>query len=115
MSCNPPSLSPIKVGDTLSLACIYKVDGVPTDLTPYTITAMLKTSADVLVLTFVVTKAVQGTDPGVFVLSTVPNPPSPELPIDALRCDIQFVTTATGVVRSSQTFILPVEQQVTTP
>ena len=108
-----PTLTPIKVNDTLSLACIYKQNGTPTDLSIYTITAQLRDSSYALMLDFVVTKGNQSTDPGLFMLSTAQNPPSPALPVDVLQCDIQFVNTVTGVIRSSQTFYLPVEPEIT--
>jgi hypothetical protein len=110
-----PTLSPVKTGDTLSLVCVYKQNDVPADLSGFTITSQLRDSNMNLILNFVVTKANQTTDPGVFTLSTASNPPSPALPIDVLQCDIQFVTTASGVIRSSQTFYLPVEPEVTIP
>jgi len=34
--------------------------------------------------------------------------------VDLLRCDIQFVLISDSTVRSSETFYLPVEEQVTT-
>ena len=110
-----PTLEPIKTGDSVALACVYKLNNVPTSVTQYTITSQLRGSNGSLLLNFIVTKDNQTTNPGLFRLSTSPNPPSPALPIDMCRCDIQFVTTADGTVRSSQTFFVPVESQITVP
>ena len=110
-----PTLAPIKVGDTLSLACTYKVAGIPTDVTGYSITAQLRDSANLLILDFVVVKAVQsGGTLGMFKMDTSGPTPAPPLPVDLLRCDIQFVLISDSTVRSSETFYLPVEEQVTT-
>lgn len=102
------AISPIKRGDSFMLACTYKQDGVATDVTPFTIRAQVRDSSDALVQDLTVSKANQATNPGVFVLSAgvISN-----WPIDLLRCDIQFSEEST--IRSTQTFYIPVEEDVT--
>lgn len=102
------TISPIKRGDSFILACTYKQDGVPTNVDPFLIRAQVRDSSDALVQALVVSKANQTSNPGVFVLSagTIDT-----WPIDLLRCDIQFSEGET--VRSTQTFHIPVEEDVT--
>lgn len=58
-----------KRGATLSYACALTDDaGDPVDLTGYTVTAEVRSSARELVSTADVTLADQGTDPGVFTI-----------------------------------------------
>ena len=110
MSCldQAPTISPIKRGDTFNMSCVYKENGVPANLTQYTINSQLRDSSDNLVQTLVATKADQTALPGAFVLTA---PDSSVFPIDMLRCDIQFVEGET--IRSTQTFFIPVEEDVT--
>lgn len=90
------------------MACTYKENGVAKTVEPYTIRAQVRDSADVLVQEMTVNKADQTTNPGVFVLSAGV---ISSWPIDLLRCDIQFSEGMT--VRSTQTFYIPVEEDVT--
>lgn len=106
-----PTLSPIKQGDTFTLACAYKENGVAVNITDFTIRAQLRDSTGDLILELPVSKANQTTNPGVFVLGSN-TPPSPPFPIDELSCDIQF-SDADDVVRSTQTFNVPVVEDVT--
>lgn len=110
MSCDsiPATLQPIKRGDSFSLACEYKQDGVGTSVELYTIRAQVRDSSDNLVQELTVQKADQTTHPGVFVLLAGI---ISSWPIDLLRCDIQFSEEQT--VRSTQTFMIPVEEDVT--
>lgn len=103
-----PTIQPIKRGDSFLMACIYKVGGVATDVTNYTIRSQVRNSSDVLVQELTVTKADQTTDPGAFVLAAGV---IDSWPIDLLRCDIQF--SEEGTVRSTQTFMIPVVEDVT--
>lgn len=103
-----PTIPPIKRGDSFNLSCVYKEDGVPASLTQYEIRSQLRDSGDKLVQELQTTKANQTTHPGVFVLSAID--PS-VFPIDLLRCDIQFIEGTT--VRSTQTFFVSVEEDVT--
>lgn len=110
MSCLDQSttISPIKRGDSFNMSCVYKENGVPANLTQYTINSQLRDSGDNLVQTLVATKADQTSLPGAFVLSAID---TSVFPIDLLRCDIQFVEGET--TRSTQTFFIPVEEDVT--
>lgn len=111
MSCcdqSTPTIAPIKRGDSFNMSCVYKENGVPANLTQYTINSQLRDSADNLVQTLIATKADQSSLPGAFALSAID---TSVFPIDLLRCDIQFVEGQT--VRSTQTFFIPVEEDVT--
>lgn len=109
MSCEQQAtISPIKRGDSFFLACTYKQNGLPSDVSPYTIRSQIRDSSGNLVQELDVSKANQTTNTGVFVLSCSG---TGSWPIDLLRCDIQFSEEAT--VRSTQTFYIPVEEDVT--
>lgn len=102
------SLPTIKRGDSFVLSCTYKEDGEPVDLTVFTITSQVRDSSGVLVEEFTAELLDQETNPGVFTLTSA----DPSLwPIDELACDIQFMKN--GVTRSTQTFLIPVEPDVT--
>ena len=103
-----PTISPIKRGDTFTLACTYKQNGVVYDVTNFTIRSQVRDSSGALVEELTVTKANQTANPGVFVLSAADQM---DWPIDLLRCDIQFSEEET--VRSTRTFFIPVEEDVT--
>jgi hypothetical protein len=102
------AISPVKRGDTFTLVCTYKQDGIPTNVEQFMIRAQVRDSSDALVQALLVTKADQVTNPGVFTLSAGI---IAGWPIDLLRCDIQFSEEET--VRSTQTFFIPVEEDVT--
>lgn len=104
-----PMISPIKRGDTFNLACTYKQNGVAYDLTNFTIRSQVRDSSGALIEELAVAKADQATNPGVFVLSAAD---PMDWPVDVLSCDIQF-SDAEGVVRSTQTFQIPVVEDVT--
>lgn len=104
-----PMISPVKRGDTFNLACIYKQNGVAYDVTNYTIRSQVRDSEGSLVSELAVAKADQTTNPGVFVLSAAG---ATAWPIDVLSCDIQF-SDSDGVIRSTQTFKIPVVEDVT--
>ncbi len=106
------SLPTMKRGDSFSLPCRYKENGTATTVAGFTITAQVRTSQGVKLTDLTVTKADQGTSPGVFVLDVPEGQNPPDWPVDELRCDIQFVDGA-GLVRSTQTFLIPVEQDET--
>lgn len=111
MSCfdqGTPTIKPIKRGDTFNMSCVYKENGVPANLSQYTINSQLRDSSDNLVQTLVTTIADQSSLPGAFVLSAID---TSVFPIDLLRCDIQFIEGET--TRSTQTFFIPVEEDVT--
>lgn len=110
MSCQTEqaTLSPIKRGDSFWLACVYREGGVPFSVENFTIRAQVRDSSDNLVQELTVSKADQSTNPGTFALSAGI---ISSWPIDLLRCDIQFSEEQT--VRSTQTFMIPVEEDVT--
>lgn len=108
--CDQPvaTLAPIKQGDSFVLACQYKQDGVATSVELFTIRAQVRDSNDDLVQELDVSKANQTTNPGVFTLSAGI---IDSWAVDTMRCDIQFSEGET--VRSTQTFYIPVEEDVT--
>ncbi len=108
--CDPtvPTIPPIKRGDSFNMSCVYKENGVPTNLANYEIKSQLRDSGDNLVQELIATKADQSSLPGAFVLTA---PDSSVFPIDMLTCDIQFIEGTT--VRSTQTFYVPVQEDVT--
>jgi hypothetical protein len=103
-----PTIQPIKRGDSFLMACVYKVGGVAADVTNYAIRSQVRNSSDELVQELTVTKADQSTDKGKFILSAGV---IGAWPIDLLRCDIEF--SEEGTVRSTQTFLIPVVEDVT--
>lgn len=104
-----PMISPIKRGDTFTLACTYKQNGAAYDVTNFTIRSQVRDSSGALVEELTATKANQTTNPGVFVLAAAD---PMDWPVDVLSCDIQF-SDSEGVIRSTQTFQIPVEEDVT--
>jgi hypothetical protein len=111
MNCETQTLtiSPVKKGDTFTLACTYKQDGTAFSVADLTIRSQIRDSDGNLVIELPVSKANQTTHPGVFVLG---NATPPNFPIDVLTCDIQF-SDVDGVVKSTQTFKIPVVEDVT--
>jgi hypothetical protein len=97
-----------KQADTFLLACTYRENGDPVDLTTFDIASQVRDSSGNLVDTLTVELADQTTSPGVFTLAAAD---TTAWPIDLLPCDIQF--TNDGVVRSTQTFFVAVEPEVT--
>jgi hypothetical protein len=65
--CDLLSIDPIKQGDTFQLNGIYKIDGVATSLTLYTITSQVRDAKDTLIESLTVTKDPVNT--GYFTLS----------------------------------------------
>lgn len=110
MTCQAPTpqIQPIKRGDSFLMACVYKEGNEPYDVTNFTIRSQVRSSSDELVQELTVTKADQSTDPGAFVLSAGV---IDSWPVDLLRCDIEF--SEEGTVRSTQTFMIPVVEDVT--
>lgn len=102
--------TPFKRGDTFSLKCTWKVDGVPKDITGLIITSQIRTSSGKLIATLSVVPDNQMTNPGVYALVAV-NQDSNSWPIGAAYCDIQVDDQ--GIDRSSETFIIPIIEDVT--
>lgn len=102
--------SEFKRGDTFQLTCTYKVDGVATSVTGFTIRSQLRNSFGGLVASMAATPANQTTSPGVFYLAPVTADTS-GWDVGDLQCDIEI--TSGGVIRSTVTFIVPVVDDVT--
>ena len=96
-----------KRGDTFSLSCTYKVDGVPTSVSSIDIDSQIRDNRDRLIQDLLVTKLV-GT--GQFTLVATATETS-NWPTSVLRCDVQF--SEGGYVRSTQTFDISVAEDIT--
>ena len=96
-----------KRGDTFSLTCTYKVDGVPTSVSAITIKSQIRNQRDQLIQELDVEKLVST---GKFTLIASAEDTA-EWPITVLRCDIQF--SDGGIVRSTQTFDISVLEDIT--
>lgn len=103
------SLPDFKRGDSFALTCVYKIDGVPTPVTGMTIASQIRTVAGELVAALTYSMANQALYPGAFTLTAASG--TAAWPIAGLRCDIQI--TNAGVVVSSDTFLVPVVQDIT--
>jgi hypothetical protein len=108
MNCEYQSLPSVKRGDTFILTGVYKVDGDPTSLTTYTVTSQVRDAKLTLIQQLTVTKGNQTTDPGSFTLSAGVITWRP----GTYLCDVQFIE-ASGFVRSTETFYVPIEQDIT--
>ena len=101
------SITNFKRGDTFSLACVYKVDGVATSVAAFDIDSQLRDSKDNLIKDLTVTK-LPGT--GQFTL-TASATDTTNWPVSVLKCDLQF--SESGVVRSTETFNVVVVNEIT--
>jgi hypothetical protein len=106
-----PSLPEFKRGDTFSLTCTYKTDGVPTSITGYTIRSQIRQTNKTLVAILTATLANQSTSPGVFTLT--PDTNTEDWPVETLVCDIEI--TENGAIRSTNTFAVPIVRDITLP
>lgn len=107
-----PRTAPLKVGDTFGLTATYKVAGVPTAITSESFTSQIRTEDGSLVTDLSVTVLNQSTYPGKFQLAVVEGGSTQNWPADAdLYCDIQVING--GVVRSTETFVIPTVQDIT--
>jgi len=102
------SLPEFKHGDTFTLACTYKLDGVPASLAGKALASQIRTVAGELVAGLTVTQGNQTTSPGSFTLTAAG---TAAWPVAGLRCDIQITEGATII--SSDTFLVPVVQDIT--
>lgn len=103
MSC----IQPIKRGDTFVVVCTYKEDGTATSVTPFTIRSQVRNARGELTQELTVTKADQVVSVGQFSLSAGAVTWNP----GQYQCDIEFSNA--GTVRSTQTFYIPVAQDIT--
>lgn len=102
--------APFKRGDTFSLKCTWKVEGTPTDIAGLTINSQIRTASGKLIATLSVIPDNQVTNPGAYALVAV-NQDSNSWPIGDAYCDIQVDDQ--GIDRSSETFIIPIVEDVT--
>jgi len=107
-SCEPLSINAIKTGDTFELYGLYKVAEVPTSLTNYTITSQVRDSRGLLIANLPVFLLSQILFPGQFRVGAI----EIDWPVGVYQCDIQFIDY-TNYVRSTETFLIPVEQDIT--
>jgi len=99
-----------KRGDTFSLKCTWKVDGTPTSITGLTIASQVRSASGALIATLNVVPENQTTHPGAYALVAA-NPDTSRWPLGDAYCDIQIDDQ--GIDRSSETFIIPVIEDVT--
>lgn len=96
-----------KRGDTFSLTCTYKVNGIPTSVSGFDIDSQIRNKRGVLIATLSDIKLV-GT--GQFTLTPTITDTS-DWPIDVLQCDIQL--SENGTIRSTDTFSIVVIEEIT--
>ena len=96
-----------KRGDTFTLTCTYKVNGVATSVADIDIESQIRNQRDALIEDLTVTKLV-GTGKFTLVATAVE---TALWPVNVLRCDIQF--SQGGTVRSTQTIDISVLEDIT--
>ena len=101
------SLAPFKRGDTLILTCVYKIDGAAQSIDDLDIVSQCRKLNGDLVFNFDVVK--NSSVLGQFVMT--PDVDTNILPLAQLKIDIEIRDN--DFVRSSQTFILPVIEDIT--
>ena len=104
------TLPNFKRGDTWSLDCTYKRQGTPVSVADISIRSQIRKSDYTMVTDLIVTKGDQATKPGTFALTPKVSDTT-TWPLDKLICDIEF--TSNGVVLSTETFTIPVVEEVT--
>jgi len=109
---NYQTTSPFKRGDTLALSGIYRENGVAVSLSNHVFRSQLRTSTGTLAATLVaVIDTDQTANPGRFYLGLANPAQSAAFPAPAnLYCDVEVQVG--GVVRSTETFIVPVVPDV---
>jgi hypothetical protein len=104
------TLPQFKRGDSFALSCIYKLDGVASSLVGMSIASQIRTVSNDLIATLAYAPdADQVAHPGLF--SLIATSGTAAWPIEGLRCDIQI--TKAGVITSSDTFLVPIVQDIT--
>lgn len=101
------AITNFKRGDTFSLACVYKVNGVATSVADFDIDSQLRDTKDNLIQTLTVTKTA---DVGSFIVAASATDTT-DWPISVLKCDLQF--SEDGIVRSTETFNVVVVNEIT--
>lgn len=99
-----------KRGDSVSWPTKYTVDGVPQDLTNYTIESQARNKDGVLICTFTITKLNQTTYPGCYIISLTAEQSAIPRPGSYFQ-DIQY--TVAGEVRSTTSTPLVIEPDQT--
>jgi hypothetical protein len=104
-------LKKFKSGDTLQISGLYKVAGVATNLTGYTVRSQIKKGGS-LIATFnvVIPNQNQLSNVGMFSM-TIPAADTAHWTAGMYVCDIEF--TSGGIVRSTETFEIPVIDGIT--
>lgn len=106
-----PQLQKFKSGDTLMLSGVYKSNGVPSSLTGYTIRSQIRKNGT-LINEVTVAVANQTLNVGLFSMRVEAADTALWTP-GTYSCDIEF--TLDGIVRSTETFEIPVIKGVTEP
>lgn len=101
-----------KRGDSVQWPTSYTVDGVPVDLTDYTITSQVRTRKGELVVSFTITKSDQTLHPGEYLLSLT-SEVSSTATVGVHEQDIQY--SVGGVVQSTETIPCVVDIDQTRP
>lgn len=101
--------APFKRGDTFSLKCTWKQNGVPTDITGLTIASQLRSASGALIATLTVAPDDQIANPGAYAL--VASGSTARWPLGDALCDIQIDDQ--GIDRSSDTFAIPIIEDIT--
>ena len=104
-------LSDFKRGDTFSITCTWKENGIPASTAGLTIRSQIRNPRSMaLVSDLVVTHANQTTHPGVFTL-TPSIADTADWPTGNMIGDIEI--SKDGVTRSTRTFLVPIQKGVT--
>ena len=104
------TLPNFKRGDTWSLDCTYKRSGTPTSIDAISIRSQIRKQDYTMITDLTVTKGDQATAPGSFKL-TPKVTDTTTWPLGNAICDIEF--TMNGTVISTETFTLPIVEEVT--
>jgi len=96
-----------KRGDTFSIKCTYKENGIPVSVSEFDIDCQIRNKRGALIATLVDTKQELT---GVFTLEPTIADTS-DWPVDVLKCDIQL--SENGVIRSTDTFLVVVSEEIT--
>jgi hypothetical protein len=111
----PPAVIPFKRGDVVMLGCTaYDDAGAPANLNQYQVAAEVRTPAGTLVAAM----AVEWVDraAGTFELWAPGDGRATSWPLGNLEIDVQYTATTGGarpMVRSSETFYLQIQKDVT--
>ena len=105
------SLAQFKRGDSFSLTATYKVAGIASSLSGMTVASQVRNNyGSVLVDDLVINVLDQSTYVGQFVITPTTTDTS-AWPIGSLLCDIKI--SAAGVIKHSDSFLIPVVDRVT--